>query len=77
MAKQGDGSGKSGEDRIFVRDGFRSFRRTYRVREVYFGAGTGAVLVGIVGWVGWKGAHPDPSLFDMSAALSGGATAGA
>lgn len=77
MAKQGDGSGKSGEDRVFVRDGFRSFRRTYRVKEVYFGAGTGAVLVGIVGWVGWKGAHPDPSLFDMSAALSGGAAAGA
>lgn len=77
VAKQGDGSGKGGEDRVFVRDGFRSFRRTYRVKEVYWGAGTGAVLVGIVGWVGWKGAHPDPSLFDMSAALSGGAAAGA
>jgi hypothetical protein len=77
VAKQGDGGGRSGEDRVFVRDGFRSFRRTYRVKEVYFGAGTGAVLVGIVGWVGWKGAHPDPSLFDMSAALSGGAAAGA
>ncbi|HWO12768.1 MAG TPA: DUF6599 family protein [Polyangiaceae bacterium] len=77
MAKQGDGGGTKGEDRIFVRDGFRSFRRTYRVREVYWGAGTGAVLIGIVGWVGWKGVHPDPTLFDMSAALSGNASAGA
>lgn len=68
MAKQSDKSA-GGEDRVFVKDGFRSFRRTYRVREVYWGAGTGAVLLGIVGWVGWKGVHPDPSLFDMSAAL--------
>jgi hypothetical protein len=67
VAKQGEGTG--GEERIFVRDGFKSFRKTYRVREVYWGAGTGALLIGIVGWVGWKGAHPDPSLFDMSAAL--------
>jgi hypothetical protein len=72
VAKQSDKS-TGGEDRLFVKDGFRSFRRTYRVREVYWGAGTGAVLLGIVGWVGWKGVHPDPSLFDMSAALSDGA----
>jgi hypothetical protein len=71
VAKQSDKS-TGGEDRVFVKDGFRSFRRTYRVREVYWGAGTGAVLLGIVGWVGWKGVHPDPSLFDMSAALSDG-----
>lgn len=68
MAKQGDGR-KGDEERIFVKDGFRSFRRTYKVSEVYWGAGTGAVLLGLVGWVTWKGAHPDPSLFDMSAAL--------
>lgn len=72
MAKQGEGKKGSDEERIFVKDGFRSFRRTYKLSEVYWGAGTGAVLLGIVGWVTWKGAHPDPSLFDMSAALEGG-----
>jgi hypothetical protein len=71
VAKQSDKSA-GGEERIFIKDGFRSFRRSYRVVEVYWGAGTGMVLLGIVGWVSWKGAHPDPSLFDMSAALSGG-----
>jgi uncharacterized protein DUF6599 len=75
VAKRSDGSRGEGEERIFVRDGFRSFRRTYRVAEVYWGLGTGAVLLAIVGWVSWKGAHPDPSLFDMSAALSGGSSA--
>jgi hypothetical protein len=72
MAKQGEGK-KGDEERVFVKDGFRSFRRTYKVSEVYWGASTGAVLLGLVGWVTWKGAHPDPSLFDMSAALEGGA----
>jgi hypothetical protein len=71
VAKQGDGKRAADEDRVFVKDGFRSFRKTFRVAEVYWGAGTGAVLLGIVGWVSWKGAHPDPSLFDMSAALEG------
>jgi hypothetical protein len=67
------GEGKKGEEeRIFVKDGLRSFRKTFRVVEVYWGAGTGVVLLGIVGWVTWKGAHPDPSLFDMTAALEGG-----
>jgi hypothetical protein len=74
VAKQTNGR-REGEERIFVRDGFRSFRRTYSVAEVYWGLGTGAVLLAILGWVSWKGAHPDPSLFDMSAALSGGSSA--
>jgi hypothetical protein len=73
MTKQAEGKKGGDEERIFVKDGFRSFRRTYKVSEVYWGAGTGAVLLGLVGWVTWKGAHPDPSLFDMSAALEGGA----
>jgi uncharacterized protein DUF6599 len=74
VAKRSEGRGES-EERIFVRDGLRSFRRSYRVAEVYWGLGTGAVLLGILGWVGWKGAHPDPTLFDMSAALSGSSPA--
>jgi hypothetical protein len=71
VTKQGEGK-KGEEERIFVKDGLRSFRKTFRVGEVYWGAGTGVVLLGIVGWVTWKGAHPDPSLFDMTAALEGG-----
>jgi hypothetical protein len=70
VAKQGEG--RKDEERIFVKDGLRSFRKTFRVEEAYWGAGTGVVLLGLVGWVTWKGAHPDPSLFDMSAALEGG-----
>jgi hypothetical protein len=54
---------------VFVRDGLRTYRRTYRPAEARWGVATGAALVGVVGWVGWKGAHPDPALFDMSAAL--------
>jgi uncharacterized protein DUF6599 len=69
VAKQGEGKKGGDEERVFVKDGFRSFRRSYRVGEVYWGAGTGALLLGVLGWVTWKGAHPDPSLFDMSAAL--------
>jgi hypothetical protein len=56
--------------RVFVRDGLRSYRRTYRVAEVKWGLATGAVLAAVVAWVFWRGAHPDPALFDMSAALS-------
>ncbi len=58
------------EGRVFVRDGLRSFRKTYRVREVYWGAGILAFLAGVLAWVRHKGAHPDPSLYDMSAALA-------
>jgi hypothetical protein len=62
----------SDADRVFVKDGFRSYRRTYRVAEVWWGLGTLAVLGGLVAWVAWRGAHPDPSLFDVSAALKPG-----
>ncbi|MEY2937153.1 MAG: hypothetical protein RL033_7902 [Pseudomonadota bacterium] len=60
------------EGRVFVRDGLRSFRKTYRVREVYWGAGILAFLAGVFAWVRHKGANPDPSLYDMSAALAAG-----
>jgi uncharacterized protein DUF6599 len=62
-------------DRVFVRDGLRSYRRTYRVAEVKWGLGTLVVLSGLVAWVAWRGAHPDPALFDVSAALKQGAEA--
>jgi len=59
----------AGEARVFVRDGLRSYRRSYSRSEVYWGAGIAACLVGVLLWVRYKGAHPDPSLSDMSAAL--------
>jgi uncharacterized protein DUF6599 len=62
----------SDADRVFVKNGFRSYRRTYRVAEVWWGLGTLGVLSGLVAWVAWRGAHPDPSLFDVSAALKPG-----
>jgi hypothetical protein len=69
-ARKRDGSKNPAvEGRVFVRDGLRSFRRTYSLSEVYWGGGIGLGLLGLVGWVGYRGAHPDPSLFDMSAAL--------
>jgi uncharacterized protein DUF6599 len=70
VSKRGENK-SAADERIFIKDGFRSYRRTYHVNEAYWGAGTGAVLLGLVGWVSWKGAHPDPTLFDMSAALQG------
>jgi hypothetical protein len=72
VIKLGEGKTNRDDGRIFVKDGLRSFRKTFRVAEVYWGLLTGGVLLGVVGWVTWKGAHPDPSLFDMSAALEGG-----
>src|SRR5262245_42749192 len=51
------------DDRLFVRDGRRSYRRRFSRTEARWGivvlAGLGAVLA----WVLWKGAHPDPALF--------------
>jgi hypothetical protein len=60
------------EGRVFVRDGLRSYRRTYRLREVYWGAAIAVGLFGVFVWVRYRGAHPDPSLYDMSAALAAG-----
>jgi len=57
------------EARVFVRDGLRSYRRSYRRGEVYWGAGIALGLLGVLAWVRYKGAHPDPALYDMSAAL--------
>lgn len=69
-APERSGSLDATEGRVFVRDGLRSFRKTYRVREAYWGAGILAFLAGVFGWVKYKGQNPDPSLNDMSAALA-------
>jgi hypothetical protein len=57
------------DDRLFVRDGWRHYRRTYSVVEARWGLCTFAVMVVIVGWVIWRGRHPDPALFADGAAL--------
>ncbi len=51
------------DDRLFVKDGFKHYRRTYSRAEVQWGLACGGVLLAVTGWVGWKGAHQDPLLF--------------
>ncbi len=57
------------EDRLFVRDGFRHYRRTYSLGEVRWGAIVFALLLVLSGWVIWKGRHPDPALYSDGASL--------
>jgi hypothetical protein len=57
------------EDRLFVRDGWRHYRRTYSLAEVRWGLLVLGVLVAIAIWVFWKGKHPDPELFSDGAKL--------
>jgi len=51
------------DQRIFVEQGRRHFRRTYSAAEVRIGAVIVVALLVVLGWVIWKGAHPDPELF--------------
>jgi hypothetical protein len=57
------------EDRLIVRDGWKHYRRTYSLTEVRWGLAAAGFLVLLVGWVFWKGRHPDPSLFTDGASL--------
>jgi len=58
------------DDRLFVRDGFRHYRRKYSLTEVRWGLVCLAAMLLIGGWVAWKGTHPaDPNLFSDGAAL--------
>jgi hypothetical protein len=57
------------EDRLFVRDGWRHYRRTYSLAEVRWGLAVLGVLVAIAAWVFWKGRHADPALFSDGTAL--------
>ena len=57
------------DDRLFVREGFRHYRRRYSLTEVRWGWAVLASLLAIAGWVAWKGAHPDPALFSDGASL--------
>jgi hypothetical protein len=63
------GSKTEDEDRLFVRDGWRHYRRRYSLTEVWWGLACLGALASIAGWVFWKGAHPDPALFSDGASL--------
>ena len=53
---------RRGDDRVFVRDGRRHYRRQYSLTEPRIGAVILVLLAAVVAWVAWKGAHPDPEL---------------
>ena len=57
------------QDRLLVRDGWKHYRRTYSLTEVRWGLVTAGAMLLIVGWVLWKGRHPDPALFSDGTAL--------
>ncbi len=57
------------EDRLFVRHGRRHYRPRHSMAEVRIGAAIVVGLALLAVWIAWKGAHPDPALFDVSATL--------
>ncbi|MEM9492926.1 MAG: DUF6599 family protein, partial [Myxococcota bacterium] len=57
------------KDRIFNRTGDRHYRRSYSLTEFRIGVLILTGLVGITGWVVWRGANPDPELFSMEESL--------
>lgn len=55
------------EERVFVSQGRRHYRRSYSATEMRIGF---VILLGlalVLAWVVWKGAHPDPELFSTGA----------
>ncbi len=57
------------EDRLFVRDGRKSYRRSYSFNEFRIGMAVLLALACVLAWVAWKGAHPDPDLLSSDADL--------
>lgn len=53
---------RSDPNRLFVREGFRHFRRTYSLAEVRWGLLVLLGLTAIVVWVGWRGQNPREDL---------------
>ncbi|MEO1171410.1 MAG: DUF6599 family protein [Myxococcota bacterium] len=53
------------EDRFINPDLRRSFRKTYNVQEVKWGAVVVTGLLVLLAWIIWMGAHPDPELFSQ------------
>lgn len=58
------------QDRVLVRDGRRHHRPVYSRTEFRIGMLLLAGLAGLLGWVAWRGAHPDPELFSMEENLA-------
>jgi hypothetical protein len=63
MADSGD------DDRLFVRDGWRHYRRRYSLIEVRWGIFTFACILAITAWLMWRGRHPDPHLLGDATAV--------
>ena len=58
------------DDRLFVRDGWRHYRRRYSLTELRWGWACLGAMALIAGWVAWRGRHPvDPNLFTDGASL--------
>jgi len=57
-------------DRIFVQNGRRLYRRRFSTTEIRLGFLVLIALFSILGWVAWKGAHPDPALFALDTDLA-------
>lgn len=57
------------EDRLFVRDGRRHYRRRYSRNEVRAGLSVLGILALLTVWIAWKGANPDPELMGSNADL--------
>ncbi|HUH01944.1 MAG TPA: DUF6599 family protein [Kofleriaceae bacterium] len=53
---------RSDPDRLFVREGFRHYRRTYSRAEARWGLVVFGGLAALVAWVVWRGANPREDL---------------
>lgn len=58
-------------DRLFNPYGRRHYRKNYDLRELPIGFAILICLAGVAGWVGYKGAHPDPSLLALDVVPAG------
>ena len=57
-------------DRIFVQNGRGLYRSRFSATETRLGFLVLVALASILGWVAWKGAHPDPTLFALETNLA-------
>jgi len=60
------------QDRVLVKGGRKHHRPTYSRTEFRLGMLVLVLLGSLVGWIAWRGAHPDPELYSMEENLSEG-----
>jgi len=65
------------DDRLFVKNPFKHYRKTYNLTEVRIGLVILIGLAAILGWVVHKGQNPDPSLLALDVMVEGGKKAAA